>query len=339
MLGVPPCYVNVFFAFVGSGDYKLRPSGRDCIAATWCGNTPYPEFKTGRTMSEGKPNLAALREELDRIDDTLHDLLMQRAAIAAGVRASKGDAPVWRPAREAQILRRLIDRHSGPFPKATIVQLWREIVSAMVRLQGEFAVAVYAPEGNRLCRDMARDHFGAETPLSFHSTARAVLTAVQEGNAAAGVLPIPEDSEESPWWPILAGMTGGGDVSVCARLPFAPIAPGNGDSALCVAAIPPDESGDDRSFFSFRTFPEVSRARLNDAIAAAGIKPVRLIGRGLPTEGTSVFLAELEGFAGPEDGRIARLTDPDNGIAESAIFLGVYATPFASEDIADRGEV
>ena len=290
-------------------------------------------------MSEGKPNLAALRDELDSIDNQLHDLLMRRAAIAASVRASKGDAPVWRPAREAQILRRLMARHTGPFPRATIVHLWREIVSAMVRLQGEFAVAVYAPDGNRLCRDMARDHFGAETPLSLHSSARAVLTAVQEGAATVGVLPIPEDSEDTPWWPILAGMASGGDVSVCARLPFAPVAPGNGDSALCVAAIPPDESGEDRSFFVLRTFPEVSRARLNDAIAAAGIKPVRLIGRGRPVEGTSVFLAELKGFAGPDDGRIARLTDPDNGIAESAVFLGVYATPFDSDEIADRGEV
>jgi chorismate mutase/prephenate dehydratase len=290
-------------------------------------------------MSEGKPNLAALREELDSIDNALHDLLMRRAAIAAGVRASKGGAPVWRPSREAQILRRLMARHSGPFPRATIVQVWREIISAMVRLQGEFSVAVYAPEGDRLCRDMARDHFGAETPLSLHSSARAVLTAVQEGTATAGVLPIPEDSEEAPWWPILAGMARGGDVSVCARLPFAPTAPGNGDSALCVAAIAPDESGDDKSFFVVRTFPEVSRARLNEAIAAAGIKPVRLIGRGQPREGTSVFLAELEGFAGPDDARIARLTDPENGIAESAVFLGMYATPFSSTEIADRGEV
>lgn len=290
-------------------------------------------------MSDGKPNLAALREELDSIDNALHDLLMRRAAIAAGVRASKGNAPVWRPAREAQILRRLMTRHTGPFPRATIIQLWREIVSAMVRLQGEFAVAVYAQDGDRLCRDMARDHFGGETPLSLHSSARAVLNAVQEGTATVGVLPIPEDSEEAPWWPTLAGIARGGNVSVCARLPFAPIAPGNGDSALCVASISPDESGDDRSFFVLRTSPEVSRARLNDAIAAAGIKPVRLIGSGAPMDGTSVFMAELEGFAGPDDSRIARLTDPDNGIAESAIFLGVYATPLSSDDIADRGEV
>ena len=290
-------------------------------------------------MSDGKPNLAALREELDSIDNALHDLLMRRAAIAAGVRASKGDAPVWRPAREAQILRRLMTRHTGPFPRATIIQLWREIVSAMVRLQGEFAVAVYAQDGERLCRDMARDHFGGDTPLSLHSSARAVLNAVQEGTATVGVLPIPEDSEEAPWWPTLAGIARGGNVSVCARLPFAPIAPGNGDSALCVASISPDESGDDRSFFVLRTSSEVSRARLNDAIAAAGVKPVRLIGSGVPMDGTSVFMAELEGFAGPDDSRIARLTDPDNGIAESAIFLGVYATPLSSDDIADRGEV
>ena len=288
-------------------------------------------------MSEGNKTLASLREELDGIDDALHDLLMRRAAIAAGVRRSKGDAPVWRPAREAQILRRLIARHAGPFPRTTVVQLWREIVSAMVRLQGEFAVAVFAPDGNRLCRDMARDHFGSDAPLSLYSSARAVLTAVQDGSATVGVLPIPEDSEDAPWWPILAGMASGG-VSVCARLPFAPPAPGNGDSALCVAAIPPEESGDDRSLFVLQADPEVSRARLNDAIAAAGIKPVRLVGRGAPTDGTSVFLAELEGFAGPDDGRIARLTNPDDGIAESAVFLGVYATPFTSDDIADRGD-
>ena len=290
-------------------------------------------------MSKGKPNLAALREEIDSIDDQLHDLLIRRAEIASAVRASKGDKAVWRPAREAQILRRLIARHKGSFPKTTVLQLWREIISAMVRLQGEFAIAVYAPEGNRMCRNMARDHFGAETPLSFYSSKRAVLAAVQEGKATVGVLPIPDDSEEAPWWATLAGMAGGSNVSVCARLPFAPMAPNNDDSALCVAKIAPDESGDDRSFFVLNILPEVSRARLNEAIAAAGIKPVRLFGQGTPTDGTSVFLAELGGFIGPNDARIARLTNPDNGIAQSATFLGVYATTFTSDDIADRGEV
>ena len=165
----------------------------------------------------------------------------------------------------------------------------------------------------------------------------AILANLVMLSATVGVLPIPEESEETPWWPILAGMSGSG-TAVCARLPFAPSAPGNGDSALCIAAIPPDESGLDRSLFVLRTSPEISRARLNDAIAAAGIKPLRLIGRGTPPDDTSVFLAELEGYAGPDDARIARLTDPDTGIVEAANFVGVYALPFTAGDIADRGD-
>lgn len=287
-------------------------------------------------MSDGKQPLSALREKIDGIDNALHDLLMERAGVAAAIRDSKTEGPVWRPAREAQVLRRLIDRHDGPFPRATIVQIWREIVSAMVRLQGEFAVAVYAGDESRWCRDMARDHFGAETPLAFYSSTRAVLTAVQDGSATVGVLPSPEDSENAPWWPALAGMSGS-RPTVCAQLPFGPTAPGNGDSAVCVADILPEASGDDRSLFAFRTNPEISRARLSSAISAAGIKPRRLIGRGASTDDTSLFLAELDDFAAPDDARLTRLADPDDGIAEAVIFLGAYATPFDATDLAYRG--
>ena len=291
--------------------------------------------QNGRHMSEGNKSLSALRDEINSIDDDIHALLMRRAGISASVRESKQGGSVWRPSREAQILRRLISRHEGPFPRTTIVQVWREIVSAMVRLQGEFSVAVYATEPNRLCRDMARDHFGSETPLILYSSARAVLTAVQDGSAVVGVLPIPEESEKTPWWPILASMSGGGSA-VCARLPFAPGASRHSDSALCIASIPPDKSGLDRSLFVLRTSPEISRARLNDAIAAAGIKPLRLIGHDTPPDDTSVFLAELEGYAGPDDRRITRLTDPDIGVVEAASFIGVYALPLTAAELADR---
>ncbi|MEX2454661.1 MAG: chorismate mutase [Rhodospirillaceae bacterium] len=289
-------------------------------------------------MTEGKSSLAALRQQIDGIDDAIHDLLMRRAAIAGDIRTSKSGGLVWRPSREAQVLRRLIARHEGRFPRATLVQIWRELMSAMVRLQGEFAIAVYATETSRTCRDLARDHFGAETPIALYSSMRAVLTAVQDGSASVGVLPLPEDSEDAPWWPILAGMSGE-RPHVAAKLPFAPAPGTNGDSAFCISRIAAEQSGSDRSLFAIRTNPETSRARLNDAIAASGIRPRQLIGRGESLDNTSVFLAELDGFAGPDDPRLARLADPKTGIAEAAVFLGVYATPFEAGDLADRGDV
>lgn len=287
-------------------------------------------------MSEDNKSLAALRQKIDGIDDALHNLLMERASIATEIGRTKPDGPVWRPAREAQLVRRLLGRHDGPFPRATVVQIWREIVSAMVRLQGSLAVAVYAPENNRRCRDMARDHFGAETPLALYSSARAVLTAVQDGSATVGVLPAPEDSEETPWWPILAGMPPG-RPTICTTLPFAPSPPGNGDTALCVSSVPPEDSGHDRSIVVLRTDPQVSRDRLNAAIAAAGISPRRLIGRLPSRDDTSFFFAELDGFAGPDDARLARLSDPDTGIAEAMIHLGCYPAPIDAAELVDVG--
>ena len=83
-------------------------------------------------------SLAALRAEIDAIDDALHDLVMRRAAVVARMAASrvKGDASSLRPGREASILRRLLARHSGALPPAALVRLWREILSASNAMQG-----------------------------------------------------------------------------------------------------------------------------------------------------------------------------------------------------------
>ena len=288
-------------------------------------------------MSERNLNLSSLREEIDSIDEQLHDLIVRRAEIAVAVRSSKGNSSIWRPAREAQILRRLIGRHKGPFPRSTIVQLWREIVSAMVRIQGELKVAVYAPDGIYTCREMARDHFGAGTPLSLHSSARAVLNSVQDGKATVGILPFPEDDEAAPWWTVLAAMETERRLSVCARLPFVPMAVDRRDAALCVAKLEADNSGDDKSFFVLHTSPQISRTRLQEAITAAGITLLRLVGINEQLENNTMFLLELEGFIEPDDARIAHLTNPDRGVAKDAFFLGVYATPFSSEIISNMG--
>ena len=127
----------------------------------------------------------------------------------------------------------------------------------MVRLQGEFAVAVT----HRMAATVPGydgDHFGSEHPCRYiHLPDR---TERRSGRTAVVSLPIPEDSEE---------YRGGRPGGYRARWKYLRLcsttlrsdAPGNGDSALCVASIAPDESGDDESLFVLRTSPEVSRAR------------------------------------------------------------------------------
>src|SRR5437879_4340389 len=78
-----------------------------------------------------RATLDDLRAEIDAIDDSLHDLLMRRAGLAGDIARLKATAPagasgpLFRPGREAAIVRRILARHKGPFPPAALVRIWR----------------------------------------------------------------------------------------------------------------------------------------------------------------------------------------------------------------------
>mgnify|MGYP001600552771 FL=1 len=176
-------------------------------------------------MSVNATELDALRREIDEIDDRLHDLLMRRAAIGEHVARVKGPGnwPVnhIKPGREAAILRRLIARHSGPLPQGVVAGIWRELISANCLIQGPLSVAVNAPTRSVSYWDMSRRHFGQATPMTLHRSAQNVLRAVTGGQATIGILPLPQEGEEDPWWPQLAA--GGGNMpQIIARLPSSP---------------------------------------------------------------------------------------------------------------------
>ena len=161
-------------------------------------------------------SLATLRREIDSIDDAIHDLLMQRAEIVGEVVKAKmrdggADAPLFRPGREAAILRRLIGRNRRPLPAELIGRLWREIIVEFTRLQGPLTVAV-APGA---AADAACDHFGPRVLRPVASIA-AVLAAVAKGRAQLGVLPLPgARGAAGAWWQRVPA-----DVHILARLPF-----------------------------------------------------------------------------------------------------------------------
>src|SRR6266851_8518613 len=138
-------------------------------------------------------DLAELRRRLDEIDDKLHDLLIERGEIISMVAASKRDGKLAasQPGREAEIIRRLVGRHHGAFPAATLVRMWREMLAATVRLQSPFSVAVFAPCDRQGFWDLARDHYGSNTPMAAYDSVSGVIRAVADEEASVGVLPMP----------------------------------------------------------------------------------------------------------------------------------------------------
>lgn len=258
--------------------------------------------------------LPAIRAQLDAIDDALHDLLMRRAEIVAGLASSraKSGTSILRPGREADILRRLLDRHQGPLPRAALVRLWRELFASSIQQQGGFSVAVYARDAA-----MARlvpEHFGALTAARTHPTPARALAAVTRGEASAAILPFPEDADapEMEWWPALNAP----QLSVVARLPF--YSEGETDAdALVVAPGAPDPSSHDLSLLLLEAESEQSRGQLLASLAAAGIIARLVLVRRNP--GIARFLLEADGLIMPDDPRLRRLP------FDRARMLGAYA--------------
>src|SRR5438045_9701726 len=154
-------------------------------------------------MSEIPSELDGLRRRIDEIDDQLQDLLIERLEIVASVAAhkrGKGAIAAHQPAREAEIIRRLVRRNKGAFPAATLIRMWRELLAATVRMQSSFTVAVYAPPQAPGYWDIARDHYGSHTPMVPYRSTSHVIGAVIEGQAAVGVLPIPAEDDSDTWW-------------------------------------------------------------------------------------------------------------------------------------------
>jgi chorismate mutase-like protein len=286
-------------------------------------------------MTQREDPLDRLRREIDRIDDALHDLLMRRTAAVESIREVKraqGDA-ILRPAREAEVLRRLVARHHGPFSKHALVRIWREIMAAQTRVQGPFSIAVFAPAGRAELWDIARDHFGSTTPSRRHETTRGVLRAVGEGEATVGVLPLPSEDDGDPWWPALAGREPHAP-SIVARLPFAPPEMRGGPQALAVGLLTQERSAHDHSFIVVETDGGTSRRTLASALAAAGLDSLFLAHREAHGSDGDLFLAEIGDFVGRADPRLASLFASDNPPIRRIVPAGGYALPLAEPDLA-----
>jgi chorismate mutase len=297
---------------VRSADDSMAASGAP--AETAPAAAPRDGFRGG--------GLTALRAELDRIDDALHDLLMRRAAVVEHV-AQQGKPAAFRPGREAAIIRRLLVRHSGALPPAALVRIWRELLAGTTSIQAGFSLAVGDTEPGQALTQLAREHFGALTPLRSYSSAGQAMADVSHGNAAVAVLPFPSDRES--WW--ISLMHHEPRLHVISLLPFwKPRPDGSSDTqALVVAAAPPDESGDDRSFLGLECDSDVSRARLSSELASAGLRPESMVLLRQPGTPIAHVLVEVEGYLTDDDIRLSRL----GSVLRRPVLLGSYAVPIA----------
>src|SRR5271156_490406 len=153
-------------------------------------------------------SLTDLRRDIDRIDEQMHGLLIKRGEIIDRLIAAKKTeetGSAFRPAREADMMRRLVKRHHGNLPFDTVESIWRVIISTFTYVQAPFAVHADLSAGDALMRDSARFHFGFTVPFVPHMGASSVVQAVTASKGDLGLVPAfaIAGSGGGPWWTVL----------------------------------------------------------------------------------------------------------------------------------------
>lgn len=279
--------------------------------------------------------LLAIRSEIDRIDAEILALIHARTDQVDRLRGLKGTAPLMmRPGREAAILRRQLAAHDDRLPPGAVVRIWRELINALTLRQAPFAVALNAPPDCPGLWDIVRDHFGTQVPVSPFDTPLGVIRAVGESAATVGVVPWPQIDDTVHWWPLLISQDPA-RPRIIARLPFGPR--GNARAcprgALAVARIRPEPTGADHSLIAIDLAQDISRGRMQTALAAAGLTVIGVFGDLDAGPGAgNLQLVEVEGHVGDDDPRLSALTERPDRLMPRAVVLGSYALPLPGSD-------
>src|SRR5690242_12917607 len=138
--------------------------------------------------------LKDLREKIDAIDERLVKLLAARARVVQQVGHVKQGAAVYRPDREAQILRRVAELNAGPLPGRAIQRIYTEIMSACRALEDQMSVAFLGPQGT-FSEEAAIKHFGGMVPLVAGTSIDDVFRRVETGSVGYAVVPVENSTE------------------------------------------------------------------------------------------------------------------------------------------------
>lgn len=195
-------------------------------------------------MSSPEEQLAGFRARIDAIDEQMIKLLLERIGVVEQVAALKHKhwpgACHIRPGREGQMHRKIYERFKGSkFSVRAAITLWRQIIGASTHIESPLKVAVLEPEHSWL----ARGYFGSEVTPSNFSTLAEACAALASGTCNILLLPV---GFKGAWWEKLPA-----ESHVFALLPpLEGALPNNVPQALAIAAITPEASGDDVSYYA-----------------------------------------------------------------------------------------
>lgn len=279
--------------------------------------------------------LDSLRKKIDKLDDQIHNLIMQRAELIQDITKAKQaqNRPIVHPAREAMMIRRLLGNHKGILPQATIINIWRELVGAVSMMQRGLTGFVSAHPDHAQCWDMAKQYCGNVIPMTKCSEPMSALAGMRDTPDSIAILPWPTDLETNPWWATLIDQDHDAPnimpIKIVAALPFGHEQEFHtlNHRAVIVGRMEFNPSGDDHSFIGITTSSPLSRAKIIDLLQEQNLE-AKFITSQQSNHGTSQhYIAEVASYVTQDDDEIKNINIRLSEEQGKAYALGGYPVP------------
>jgi chorismate mutase/prephenate dehydratase len=239
--------------------------------------------------------LLKFREEIDKIDNQIIDLLGARAKVVMEVgkyKKESGEKFFIRANREADMIKKLVTRADQAIPKSLIVSIWRKIISSANILEQDLKIAVHNPNKSAEFFYFSIQNYDSVTNMIAEIERNQIQIAIFALPALDG-----KDATSEQWWTSLANNNK--NIRVFAKIPFIENQ-NNFDEAKSLVAVAikeAEKSDEDKTLLTVEVNESVAREEIQSALKKAGFNPKILkTAKVKGVAGINFHLIEIDGF-------------------------------------------
>ena len=140
-----------------------------------------------------------LRKQIDKIDFQILDLLKKRSKIAENIGKEKKSNNLFRPERQASILRNILKKNGNNLNPSYILSLWRSIFLSQIDVQGGIKLILSNNIANSYIKTIY-DYFSHDIEISIMNNTSKALEKVHNGKNILTILPYPSNDKGAIWW-------------------------------------------------------------------------------------------------------------------------------------------
>ena len=140
-----------------------------------------------------------LRKQIDKIDLQILELLKKRSKIAINIGKEKKSNNLFRPERQASILKKILKKNKNNIRTSHILSFWRSIFLSQIDIQGGIKLVI----SNTVSKSSIKtvyDYFSHDIEIITFSNISKALEKVYKEKNILMILPYPSDNKDAKWW-------------------------------------------------------------------------------------------------------------------------------------------